>query len=109
MYFSNANLTVEESDVLVDVGCGKGRVIISGLGRGFTNRIVGLELDEDVAAATRKRLTSYPNVTVLTGDAVENLPEDGTLFYLFNSFEQPIVTRFKARWSSCSRGSGPFV
>ena len=28
---------------------------------------------------------------IIVGDAIENLPSDGTLFYLYNPFERPIV------------------
>ena len=37
---------VKESDVLVDVGCGKGRVINWWLRKGCRHRIIGIELDE---------------------------------------------------------------
>jgi SAM-dependent methyltransferase len=83
------------NDVLVDVGCGKGRVLNWWLSRGLSNRIIGIELDHDVAARTRTRLGRFPNVRVLTGDAVEVLPPDGTVFYLFNPFDVTIVRRLR--------------
>lgn len=43
---------IGEQDVLVDVGCGKGRVINYWLSQGYTNKMVGLELDPQVAAQT---------------------------------------------------------
>ena len=89
--------TIAEDDVLVDVGCGKGRVINWWLSRGLRNRIVGLELDPELAAHTRHRLRSYPNVTIISGDGIENLPSDGTLFFLFNPFHRPVVSCYKER------------
>ena len=85
-------------DVIVDVGCGKGRALaffheLTG-GR---NRIVGLELDPDVAAATRKRFAGRSRIEVLTGDALELLPSEGTLVYLANPFDEPVVRRFAER------------
>src|SRR5256885_3685560 len=53
---------IRASDVLVDVGCGKGRVLNWWLSRGYTNEIVGLELDEEVAEHTRRRLRRYRQV-----------------------------------------------
>ncbi len=77
--------------MLVDIGCGKGRVINFWLHQGLTNRLIGLELDPDVATAAQQRLAPYRNVQIIVGDAIENLPTDGTLFYLYNPFERPIV------------------
>jgi hypothetical protein len=82
-------------DVLVDVGCGYGRVINWWLYRGFRNRIVGLEMMTEVAEHTRRRLRRHDNVTIVTGDAIANLPADGTLFYLFNPFDaEDVFQRF---------------
>ena len=60
--------TIAPDDVLVDVGCGKGRVLNWWLSKRLPNRIVGLELDPEVAAHTRHRLRKYRNVTIITGD-----------------------------------------
>jgi len=43
---------IGRDDVLVDVGCGKGRVINWWLSRGLRNRMYGIEIDPEVAAAT---------------------------------------------------------
>lgn len=95
---------IEKNDVLVDVGCGKGRVINWWLRYHGKNRIFGLELLEEVAAATQRRLRRYPNVRIVAGDAIANLPEEGTLFFLFNPFDAAIMTRFKARLAEMCRG-----
>lgn len=95
--FKHNDLPVHESDVLVDVGCGKGRVINFWLGRGFRNRIIGIEIDGEIADTTRNRLARYPNVEIITGDATELLPEDGTLFFLFNPFGPDVMRRFLER------------
>ncbi|MBW3623770.1 MAG: class I SAM-dependent methyltransferase [Armatimonadetes bacterium] len=91
------NGRIAESDVLVDVGCGKGRVINWWLSRGLKNKIVGIDLDEEIAAKTRQRLRRHPNVTILSGDALELLPEDGTLFYLYSPFSDAVTRQFKER------------
>ena len=75
---------IHPSDVLVDVGCGKGRVL--GYWAGLGNRCVGLELLEDVAEVAAQRMSRHPNVQVKAGDALENLPADGTLYWLFTPF-----------------------
>jgi SAM-dependent methyltransferase len=83
-------------DVLVDVGCGKGRVINWWLSQGLRNRIVGIEINPAVAAATAKRLRRYPNVTIVAGDATTAIPPDATLLYMYSPFDRPAMERFKA-------------
>lgn len=88
---------IKASDVLVDIGCGTGRVINSWLSYAPHNRIIGLELDEELANQTRRRLHKYRNVTIIAGDAVQNIPPDGTLFYLYNPFGPHVMEAFKKR------------
>lgn len=88
---------IAPDDVLVDVGCGKGRMINWWLSRRLRNQIVGLEIDPEIAAHTRDRLQKYRTVTIVTGDGIENLPADGSLFFLYNPFQQSVVSRFKER------------
>ncbi len=88
---------IKASDVLVDIGCGTGRVINFWLSHAPHNRIIGLELDEELANQTRRRLHNYRNVTIIVGDAVQNIPPDGTLFYLYNPFGPQIMEAFKKR------------
>ena len=88
---------ITDGDVLVDVGCGKGRVLNWWLHHHPRNEIFGLEIMEDIAARTGRRLRSFPNVHVISGDAIANLPENGTVFFLANPFEAPLLARFKER------------
>ena len=97
MLFDLNDLRIAPDDVLVDVGCGKGRVLNFWLQRGHRNRMVGLELNEDVAAHARERLKAFPNVTIVAGDALQNLPADGTFFYVYNPFGASVMTRFAER------------
>lgn len=91
-------------DILVDVGCGKGRVINCWLSLGLTNRMYGLELDPELAERTARRLRRRPNVSILAGDAINNLPADGTVFYLFNPFNKEVMSRFRDRiLEGCTR------
>src|SRR5262249_2972150 len=89
-----ADVPVGPTDVIVDVGCGKGRSINWFLDRYPGRRIVGIELDPDIGTATAKRLRRHANVTILCGDATTKLPADGTVFYLFNPFDESVMRRF---------------
>lgn len=82
-------------DVLVDVGCGRGRVINWWLKGGHRNKIIGLELDPDLASRTARRLRRFHNVSVIVGDATVHVPPDGTLFYLYNPFNAEVMARFR--------------
>ena len=86
--------SVEPGDVLVDVGCGKGRVIHFWLSRRLKNEIFGLELDPDIAARTQQRLRRFSNVTIFAGSAVETVPSDATLLYLSNPFDADVLAQF---------------
>lgn len=88
---------IKPSDILVDVGCGRGRVISWWLEQGCANLIYGLEIDPLTAERTRRRYSRYRNVSIVTGDAVGNIPAHGTLFYLFNPFDEATVTALRDR------------
>lgn len=93
--FADHNVTVGPDDVLVDVGCGKGRVLNFWLHKGLRNRMVGIEIDERWAAFASRRLAKFPNVEIRCGDAFELMPTDGTVFYIFNPFTRDVCERFK--------------
>lgn len=95
--FESGRVPIGDDDVLVDLGCGKGRVINYWLRLGRGRRLVGIELDERIASLARKRLQRYPRVEIITGSAVDQLPDDGTLFYMFNPFEAAVVAKLKRR------------
>jgi hypothetical protein len=97
--------SIREGDVLVDVGCGKGRVLNWWLSRGYRNKIIGIELDPAIAEQTRRRLRRFHNVCVITGDVIENLPPDGTVYYLYNPFTLPVVRAFSDRLARSLDGS----
>lgn len=88
---------ISPEDVLVDVGCGQGRVINFWLSLGLQNRIIGLELNEAAARSAQRRYRRYPNVTIIQGEALHNMPEEGTLFFLYNPFPNEIMRRFEPR------------
>lgn len=100
---------LHEDDVPVDVGCGAGRVLSYWLGTGFTGRVYGLEADPRLARSAVRRFGRWPNVEIRQGDAVEHLPDDGTLFFLFNPFDAETMERFAARLCSAESGGAVTV
>ena len=85
---------IRPSDVLVDIGCGKGRVLNWWLEKYRDREIYGIELDPVIAEQTRRRLRRHRNVTILTGDACFLIPNEGSLFYLFHPFDGTVMRRF---------------
>lgn len=86
---------MQPGEHFVDVGCGTGRVLNWVLADGRAKKIYGLELDDEVAAATAKRLKKQSHVLIVPGDAVENLPIDSTLLYMWNPFQREVMVRFR--------------
>ena len=97
-------IPVAPEDVLVDVGCGRGRVLNYWLSLGLANRLVGIELDPALAAETRTRLRRFPQVEVRTGDAVELTPTDATVCFLFNPFGGAVLRRWRDETTKRARG-----
>lgn len=91
--FSQVELTT--ADVIVDVGCGKGRLFNWLLHQRMSNQLIGIDVDPEVAAFTRKRLLSYPQVTILTGNFSEiGFPDGSSIFYLYNPFKENLMRQF---------------
>ena len=99
------NLHISPDDILVDVGCGKGRVINYWLSQQYKNQIIGLEIDPDVAANTACQLARHSNVKVIPGDAIENLPPQGTIFYFYNPFNETKIINFEQKVREITEGN----
>ncbi|HTC16681.1 MAG TPA: class I SAM-dependent methyltransferase [Steroidobacteraceae bacterium] len=87
-------IAIADDDVIVDVGCGKGRVINFLLSRGIKCEIIGIEIDPEVARVTARRLRHYRNVSIVAGSVIDRWPEHATIFYAYNPFDAPVVERF---------------
>jgi len=95
---------ISESDVIVDIGCGRGRVINYLLFRKYKNKIIGIEYDQPTASKLKKRMARYKNVNIIYGDAIDNIPKEATVFYLFNPFEEKLMIRFRDKLKELFRG-----
>lgn len=81
---------VRPGDVLVEYGCGKGRVLLDAARRYPFARVVGVELDPTLAAAAThllRRFGPFDHLDVTVADAAAwPLPDDATHVYLYNPF-----------------------
>ena len=94
-------------DTLIDVGCGKGRVIIYWLSLGLKNQLIGIELDKDVADNTRTQFKKFKNVEIVCGD-VNEIFDGGRvgkreIYYLYNPFNEQVMKLFEENLSRLSR------
>lgn len=97
LFHAFRRIKINKSDVIVDVGCGKGRAILWVLKHYKADKIYGIELNDEVAEETAKRLEKYDKVTIIHGDAIENIPPEATIFYLYNPFIGTILKKFKLK------------
>ena len=91
-----SGLTIKEDDVIVDVGCGKGRVLNFFLSKKYTVPLIGVEVDPIVGALAKTRFERYSQIKIIIG-AIEHasvLPKTGTIFYLSNPFFDSVMEKF---------------
>jgi SAM-dependent methyltransferase len=86
-----------EGSTFVDIGCGKGRVLLSALGLPFA-RVIGIELSPVLSKIATKNLASArlivrrcSSAEVICGDAIEfSMPHGPTVIFFYNPF--PLAT-----------------
>jgi SAM-dependent methyltransferase len=83
---------VGPDDVLLDLGSGKGRVVLAAARYPF-KRVIGVELSEELSEVARRNLQAVQPklrcraVELVTADVVDyEIPDDVTLVYLYNPF-----------------------
>jgi SAM-dependent methyltransferase len=83
---------VNADDVLVEFGCGKGRIVLDAARRYQFSRVVGVELSPELSDVARSLVSSSgrlrcPDVRIETADATQfEIPDDVTFAYMFNPF-----------------------
>jgi len=87
---------VSADDVLLDLGSGKGRIVLQAAQYHF-KRVIGVELSPQLNAiaaanvhAAHKRLRCR-SIELVTADALEyHIPDDVTVVYMYNPFRGPV-------------------
>lgn len=90
------HVPLTEKDVLLDVGCGEGRVLTYLYLHKAKCRLMGVELDPDVAATAQKRVENCPGIQIRCANILEakDLMQQVTVYYLFNPFNGKIFSKF---------------
>lgn len=89
-----------EQFTFIDLGCGKGRVLLLALQAGFRS-VIGVELSAQLAEVARRNIetgrreiNSHANCVVFCADAVSlMLPDEDCVLYLFNPFDHWTLRR----------------
>ena len=83
---------VDSDDVFLDIGSGKGRVVLQAAKRPF-RRVIGVELVEELNATARRNIERSRrqlvcrDVELVTADAAKyRIPDDATVIYLYSPF-----------------------
>ena len=90
--FQDAVFTAEDS--LIDVGCGKGRVLAYLLKRKCPCKLSGIELNPEVAAIGQGWAEKYPNVNIMCGDAFQLDYNPYSIIYMGRPFEPELFLQF---------------
>jgi cyclopropane fatty-acyl-phospholipid synthase-like methyltransferase len=84
-----AKLMLQPSDVLVDIGCGKGRILCVA-GRAGIARCIGIEIDPALAAMANQNARTLRGrrcpIEIQQQDATVADYDEGTVFCMFNPF-----------------------
>ncbi|WP_244928448.1 class I SAM-dependent methyltransferase [Nocardioides sp. W7] len=104
------DLDLRPDDVLVDIGCGKGRVICLAARRRLA-RVIGIDLSPEIVAVAAENVLRLRGarspVDVVVADAVTYDYSDVTCAYLFNPFEHFVLDRVLAKIEA-DRAGAPF-
>jgi SAM-dependent methyltransferase len=95
IFFNHMLLT--KTDVIIDVGCGKGRVFNYLLYKGLKNKMIGFEINPEVGLETASHLKRYENVEIRTEDIFDDFPAEGNIFYLYHPFKEEMMAEFRRR------------
>lgn len=95
---------VTRDDVLVDLGCGKGRIVFQAAMDYPFKRVIGVELSPELTAIARANIERNrghlccQDIEIVSSDVLEwTIPDDLTMVYLFNPFRGEIFAQTIAR------------
>lgn len=94
------NVEIKESDVFLDVGCGKGRVLAYCIMEKYPCSINGVEINEVPGKIAEEWSRKYDNVHVTIGDAFELDYDQYTVLFLGRPFLPKTFEQFLSAFES---------
>jgi SAM-dependent methyltransferase len=97
---------VGANDVFIDIGAGKGRVLLEAAAHYAFGRVMGLELSPQLASVARANVSASTGlrcqqVEIIVGDATQfSIPDDVTIVFLYNPFRGSIFEQFLGQVSA---------
>jgi SAM-dependent methyltransferase len=93
-------LNISEDDVLLDIGCGFGRVILFAAKFYSFHKVIGLDISTYMTAVAKENRAkaigrlNCKNVEIIARDAtLYDIPDDVTVIYFFNPFAGEALTK----------------
>lgn len=81
-------------DKLIDVGCGKGRILAHLERKHFPGQLYGIELNPIVADYAKSWADKYDNITIYSGDAFKLNYDEYTVIMLCRPFLEEMYLKF---------------
>ncbi|MCR5147398.1 MAG: class I SAM-dependent methyltransferase [Eubacterium sp.] len=85
---------LNDNSKFIDVGCGKGRVLASLIHRGVKCKMVGIELNEEVAEIAKSWAKNYDNIEIRCENAFEVDMSEYTDIFLARPFENELFKKY---------------
>jgi SAM-dependent methyltransferase len=93
-------LNLPKDSVFVDLGCGKGRILLLACEYGFKS-VKGVDFSSQLCGVARRNLATYASqrglrgkVDVIQSDVVDyRLQDDENIFFMFNPFDGVVLER----------------
>lgn len=84
-----AFLRLNENDIFVDIGCGKGRIVLYTAAKKL-KKVIGIEYEKSLVDIARKNISSFKalktEIEIIQADAGTYEISEGTVFFLNNPF-----------------------
>jgi len=89
-------LKLNQNDVFIDFGCGKGRVVFF-VAMQKLKKVIGIELDEDLVDVANRNLNNLrinnTPIEIINADASTFQIKEGTVIYIYNSFGRKTIVK----------------
>lgn len=95
--FLFAQLDLDDTSHLLDVGCATGRALAYFAEAQLPGRATGIELDGELARQAKAWTKRFPQLSIIEGNVLETPLDRYTHFYLFNPFDSRILEAFVTR------------
>lgn len=91
--------SVRPSDVFLDVGSGKGRIVLFAASHYPFRRVIGVELSEQLDRAAGENMRRYRGhlapIELVNQDVLDwKVPDDVTIVFMYNPFSGSVFERF---------------